>query len=60
MECAERYAECIDYEFDVLLLKIRNGSIKCGKYANLVKINKNKVIKGKELFSNGKSNQSKL
>ena len=45
---SKRYKDCIDEDFDTILLRIRNGTIKCGKYANSVK--RQKI--GKVLFSN--------
>ena len=51
MKCISRYDKFKEETFDSIILKIRNGTIKCGKYAHLVKIDKNKVIKRKELFS---------
>jgi len=53
MECADRYERYKDESLDLVILKIRNGSIKCGKYANLVKIDKNYKLKGKEFFNDG-------
>ena len=41
--------------FDRVILLIRNGTIKCGKYANCVKIDKNPKIKGKEFFKDGRT-----
>jgi hypothetical protein len=42
--------------FDEIMLLIKQGIIKCGKYSHLVKVDKN-VKLGKELFSDG--NKSK-
>ena len=58
MQCADRYMEYKDEYFDTILLKIRRGDIKCGKYSHLVKIDKNKSYDGKELFKNGKDGKS--
>lgn len=44
--------------FDELLLKIKQGVIKCGRYSHLVKIDNNYKIKGKELFNDGRKNKS--
>lgn len=55
MFAEERYQKFKDSDFDVILLKIKKGEIKCGKYANLVKIdNDSKVELKGELFSNGR------
>lgn len=53
MKCIDRYETYKDYDFDRIILAIKKGTIKCGKYSHLVKINKNKIIKDKELFKNG-------
>lgn len=53
MRCMNRLEQYKDTELDVIITKIRNGTIKCGKYSHLVKINKNQQIKGKELFKDG-------
>lgn len=55
MRCVDRYQEYKDEYFDTILLKIKKGDIKCGKYSHLVKIDKDKDYSGKELFKNGKS-----
>lgn len=56
MLAQERYEEYNDSEFDVILMKIRNGTIKSGRYSHLVKIDKNKVYsdKQKEFFTEKK------
>lgn len=58
MKCINRYEMYKEYDFDKVILAIKKGSIKCGKYSHLVKVDKNKIIKDKELFTNGKSEQS--
>lgn len=55
MQCTERFMEYKDEYFDTILLKIRKGDIKCGRYSHLVKVDKNKDYTGKELFKDGKS-----
>lgn len=55
MNCKERLMKYRNESFDTIMLLIRNGTIKCGRYAHLVKIDKNKIIKGKELFGNADS-----
>lgn len=52
MKCMDRFQQYKDENFDRIMLMIRNGTIKAGKYSHLVKINENKIIKGKELFKN--------
>ncbi len=53
MICADRYNEYKEEYFDTIILKIKRGDIKCGRYANRVKINKDKMYNGKELFADG-------
>lgn len=50
MKCINRYEEFKDYDFDKIILAIRRGNIKCGRYSHLVKVNENKILKGKEFF----------
>ena len=59
MLAQERYEEYNDSEFDVILTKIRNGTIKSGRYSHLVKIDKNKVYsdKQKEFFTENKGDK---
>lgn len=59
MLAQERYEEYNDSEFDVILMKIRNGTIKSGRYSHLVKIDKNKVYsdKHKEFFTENKGDK---
>jgi len=59
MLAQERYEEYNDSEFDVILMKIRNGTIKSGRYSHLVKIDKNKVYsdKQKEFFTENKGDK---
>ena len=54
----ERLRKFGDDNIDRVLLQISRGSVKCGKYAHLVKINKGKIIKGKEFFTNGESDNN--
>lgn len=56
MKCTDRYEQYKDESLDKIILEIRKGNIKAGRYAHLVKVNKNKIIKDKELFTNGKEN----
>ena len=38
--------------FDIVLNLMKRGEIKPGRYSHLVKIDKNKIVKGKEFFNN--------
>lgn len=53
MLCADRYEERKNSDLDEIIILIRKGDIKCGKYAHLVKVDKDKQMKGKEFFSRG-------
>lgn len=55
MKCVNRYEKYKDESLDTIILKIRNGSIKCGRYAHLVRVRDGKILKGKEFFTNGQS-----
>lgn len=57
MNCIERLEQYIHEDFDVVILLIKNGTIKSGKYAHLVKIKNNKKIKGKEFFKDAKNRE---
>ena len=59
MQCVERYEKHQDDDFDAILLKIKNGTIKSGRYANMVKINKDWKLKGKEFFKDGRKEKDK-
>ncbi|MCM1215410.1 MAG: hypothetical protein NC548_12930 [Lachnospiraceae bacterium] len=52
----ERYEKYKDEDFDKIIVLIKRGTIKCGRYAHLVKIDDGKVMKGKEFFKDGKDN----
>lgn len=54
MRCIDRYEEYHSQGFDKIILDIRKGVIKAGRYAHMVKIDKKKIIKDKELFTNGR------
>lgn len=54
MKGVTRYEKYKDEDLDKIILDIRKGNIKAGRYSHLVKVNKNKIIKEKELFTNGK------
>jgi hypothetical protein len=45
-------------DFDHIMLMIRNGTIKCGKYSHLVKSDKNPNLKRKEFFTDGRKDDS--
>lgn len=51
MQCVDRFEKYKDEPFDLLILKIKTGEIKSGRYANLVKIKKDVKMKGKEFFN---------
>lgn len=51
MDCVERYKQWIEEDLDKIILEIKTGRIKAGRYAHRVKIDKKFKIKGKELFS---------
>ena len=54
MKGIKRYDTYKEENFDKIIMMIRKGEIKAGKYSHLVKVDKNKIIKDKELFANGK------
>ena len=51
MTAQERIKQYKEEDFDGIILKIRNGTIKCGKFARKIKIGDIKIEK--ELFVNG-------
>ena len=52
MESADRYNQYKETkELDRIIILIKRGTIKCGKYANRIKIDKTKMSR-KELFTN--------
>lgn len=60
MKCINRLTEYKDEDFDYIILKIKKGDIKCGKYAHLVKIDKSiKSDDRKELFTDGDTKNNK-
>lgn len=56
MKCIDRLTEYKDVDFDQIIIHIKKGKIKSGRYAHLVKIDNKMKIKtdGKELFIDGK------
>ena len=54
MTAIERLKKYEDVELDRVILLIRSGEIKAGKYSKLVKVDKHKIEKGKEFFNNEK------
>ena len=52
MNLYERVENYKNEDFSNIIIFIRNGTIKCGKHAHLVKIDKNYKIDEKELFNN--------
>ena len=57
MQCVDRYEQYKDEDFDAIIMMIKNGKIKSGRYAGLVKIKKNYKV-GKELFGDGRDKES--
>lgn len=53
----ERVKEYSDTELDAIIIAIKNGTIKCGRYSHLVKLDKSVNIKGKEFFSDGSKSE---
>jgi alpha-D-ribose 1-methylphosphonate 5-triphosphate diphosphatase PhnM len=47
----KRYQKYIEKPFDTVILLINNGTIKCGRYADLVKVDDDKRLRGKEFFN---------
>lgn len=47
-----------DY-LDTVLLKIKRGDLKCGKYADRVKVDKHFDMDGKEFFTDGSASENK-
>ena len=45
MKSIDRYVEFREDDLDYILLKIKNGDIKAGKYSDLIKIDKNVKMK---------------
>lgn len=58
MKCIERYEQFKEDDFDSIILSIRNGKIKSGRYAHLVKVDKSEKVDGKELFTNGEDHDN--
>lgn len=52
MKCITRFEKYRNEDFDKILIDIRNGNIKSGKYAHLVKIDENKKLNEGHLFKN--------
>lgn len=50
MKCIDRYHRFKDEPFDLIITKIHNGTIKCGRYAHKVKVDENKLLKRKEFL----------
>ena len=53
MENIDRYKKYKDESLDRVILYIRNGTIKAGRFSHLVKVDKNAKLKGKEFFKDG-------
>lgn len=60
MKSTERYQENKDDDFDMIIMKIKHGEIKCGRYSHRIKVkNKNiNPIDEKELFKHAKNKDS--
>ena len=58
MKCIDRLEKLKDGELDQIIIDIRRGKIKCGRYSHLIKIDKKKEMKGKEFFKDGKNSKS--
>lgn len=58
MDAVERLKEYISVDFDTIMMKIKNGTIKCGKYAKRIKVSNNDKL-GKELFTDGRSGKNR-
>lgn len=58
MQCVERYEKYKEEDLDKIIMWIKTGDIKCGRYAHLVKIDKHKEMKGKEFFKNAANKDS--
>lgn len=58
MNAKERYNSYFGEPLDDIMQHIKYNRIKCGKYAHLVKVDKDKIIKDKELFTNGSREKS--
>lgn len=58
MKCIDRYNEYKDDDFDSIILMIKNGKIKSGRYSHLIKIDDKKIMKGKEFFTDGEDSDS--
>ncbi len=50
MKCISRFKKYRDSEFDKVLMHIRDGTIKAGTYAHLVKVDKSSKLKGGVYF----------
>ena len=50
MQCIDRYEKYKDNDFDNIILLIRNGTIKCGRYSHLVKIKDTKSMENRKYF----------
>ena len=58
MNPIKRLTKFIEKDFNEVMTLISNGSIKCGKYSDLIKIDKNSKMKGTRFFENGKRDKS--
>jgi hypothetical protein len=58
MKCIERLQKYKTESLDSILLDIKKGNIKSGKYSHLVKIDKDQKIKEGKLFKDEKESDS--
>ena len=59
MKCISRFQQYRNDDFDQILIKIRNGTIKSGRYAHHVKVDGDKKLIEGKLFADGKSSETK-
>ena len=55
MKCIKRYEKYLEEDFDKIILDIRKGIIKSGRYADLVKVDKSEKLKGSVFFETNSS-----
>ena len=54
MRCIERFVKYREDDLDRVLIHIRNGTLKPGKYAHLVKVDESIKVKEGKLFKDEK------
>ena len=50
MNIRDRLTEYSNDDFDRMILHIKNGRLRAGKYSHLVKVDENKKLKGTKFF----------